>query len=248
MDILTNKTFLITGAGKGIGFHLAEALHELGASLILHTNSTDSMARIQSRFSLGQHTFFQADFSSPENLEDLWKKQISGSLKIDGYVHCVGIRSRRPINMLKTHDVMQVMTANFASYVEMIRLVTRKNTYNPGLSIVGISSISAHAGGSGITAYAASKAAMEAATRCLAKELYKKEIRVNTVVCGQIETEAYQTLMESKDDQTDKVLERQYLGLGKPSQVTDIILFLLSEKSAFITGSAIPADGGYLTT
>jgi NAD(P)-dependent dehydrogenase (short-subunit alcohol dehydrogenase family) len=115
------------------------------------------------------------------------------------------------------------------------------------LSIITISSIAAHSGGPGVTAYAASKAATEAAVRCLAKELFKKEIRVNSLVCGQVNTSAYADLMETKSDATDTILERQYLGLGSTQNITNILLFLLGGESCFITGSAIPADGGYLS-
>ena len=242
------KRILITGAGKGIGFSLAETLHQMGAQLILHSVSDESMGKLRNQFGSDQQVYFQADFAAPNDLEAQWKDQVASDIRIDGYVNCVGIRSRKPINLLTPGAVMAVMAVNFVSYLEMIRLITRKGAFNPGLSIVGVSSIAAHTGGAGVSAYAGSKAAMEAGTRCLARELYKKEIRLNTVVCGQVETEAYQALIDSKADGVDKILERQYLGLGKPAQIADIILFLLSEKSAFITGSSIPADGGYLSS
>ena len=133
--------------------------------------------------------------------------------------------------------------------VEEISIIyeTKKNQFNPGLSIISISSISSTVGGSGVTIYAASKAAIDAAIRCLAKELHKKNIRINSVISGQINTEAYKDLMNSKTDKIDQVLDRQYLGLGEPEDVANVILFLLSENSKFITGSSVPADGGFLS-
>ena len=125
--------------------------------------------------------------------------------------------------------------------------ITKKKQFNPGLSIVSISSISSTVGGSGVTIYAASKAAIDAAIRCLAKELHKKSIRINSVISGQINTEAYKDLMNSKTDKIDQVLDRQYLGLGEPKDVANVILFLLSENSKFITGSSVSADGGFLS-
>jgi NAD(P)-dependent dehydrogenase (short-subunit alcohol dehydrogenase family) len=240
-----NKLVVICGAGKGIGYNLAQTLHVMGCNLILHATSDESIQKLKAFFGSGKHRFFQANFAFPEQLEDSWNSQIGINVKADGFVNCVGMRSRRPINMLKVNTLSEVMATNLVSHIEMIRILTKKDNYLPGFSIVGISSIAAHSGGQGVTAYAASKAAMEAASRCLSKELVKKQIRINTVVCGQINTEAYEALIESKSD-SDKVLERQFLGLGNPQDVTDIILFLLSNKSRFISGAAIPADGGYL--
>ena len=96
------------------------------------------------------------------------------------------------------------------------------------MSIVSISSISSIVGGKGVTTYAASKAAIDTAIRCLAKELHKKSIRINSVLSGQINTEAYKELMDSKTDKKDQVLDRQYLGLGEVNDVANVILFLLS--------------------
>ena len=240
-----NKVIVIFGASRGIGFNLAQTIDSLGGAMILHASSDEGINKLKETFEHSIHVFFKANFSEPKQLEQAWQEQVGSAHKVDGFVNCVGLRSRRPINLLKSEMVLEVMSANFVSHLEMIRILTKKNSYNAGLSIIGISSIAAHSGGAGVTAYAASKAAMEAATRCLAKELYKKDIRLNTIVCGQIQTEAYDTLMETKTD-SDQVLDRQFMGLGKPQEVTDIILFLLGNQSRFITGASIPADGGYL--
>ena len=241
-----NKYILVTGASKGIGFALAENLDNLGAKLILHASSDAGISKLTDCFSNKGHLIFKANFSETSTLEAAWQYQINQDIKLDGFVNCVGLRSRRPLNLLKSAHVIDILQTNVASFIEMTRLVCRKNGFNPGLSIITISSIAAHSGGSGVTAYAASKAATEAAVRCLAKELYKKEIRVNSLVCGQVNTEAYSELMEAKAGADDTILERQYLGLGSTQNITDILLFLLGNESCFITGSSIPADGGYL--
>jgi len=247
MTEFKDKYFLITGASKGIGFALAERLYALGAGLILHAATDESLEKLKFRFKDSKHRFIKANFFDPESLEQVWQSQMDKNLALSGFVNCVGVRSRRPINLLKPSHVTEVLSANVTSFIEMVRLITKKGNYLPGLSMISISSISAHSGGSGVTAYAASKAATEAAVRCLAKELYKKEIRINTLVCGQVKTEAYDELMASKSDTEDKVLERQYMGLASTQNITDILLFLLSNQSRFITGSSMPADGGYLT-
>lgn len=247
MNKFEGKNILITGASRGIGFTLAENLEREGANLILHASTIEGVNKLANRFTENKHQTFKADFTQPSLIEDAWLNQINQERKLDGFVNCVGLRSRRPLNLLKPAHVSEILHANVASFLEMTRLICRKNGFNPGLSIITISSIAAHVGGSGVTAYAASKAATEAAVRCLAKELCKKNVRVNSVVCGQINTEAYAELMESKANTSDEVLERQYLGLGSTQNIASILLFLLGPESSFITGASIPADGGYLS-
>jgi len=140
------------------------------------------------------------------------------------------------------------MNINFGSFIEMVRCITKKNNFNENLSIVGVSSIASVRGGTSVTAYAASKAAMDGAVRCLAKELAPKKIRVNTVVPAQINTPAYAELMRMNNNAEDQTLVRQYLGLGEAVDVANVIAFLLGENSRFISGSAIPVDGGFLSS
>ncbi len=242
----SNKTILITGASAGIGFATAVLLDSLGANLVLHASKEESIKKLKTIFNSEQHLVFRADFSSPYDIEKKFK-EIALGIKFDGYVNCVGMRSRRPINLIKPSDVNQILTTNVTSFIEMVRLITKKKQFNPGLSIVSISSISSTVGGSGVTLYSASKAAVDAAIRCLAKELHIKSIRINSVISGQINTEAYEELMKSKTNQIDQVLERQYLGLGEPEDVANVLLFLLSSKSKFITGSSVSVDGGFLS-
>ncbi|MBK6365646.1 MAG: SDR family oxidoreductase [Saprospiraceae bacterium] len=81
----------------------------------------------------------------------------------------------------------------------------------------------------------------------MSKELAPKGIRINSVVCGQVNSKAYHEMMDSKTEQHDPILERQFLGLIEPEKVSSMVMFLLSEQSAYITGSMIPVDGGYLS-
>lgn len=247
MSEFQNKKIFIAGASKGIGFALAKELFAKGASLLLHASSDEGLSRIKTSFKSEKICFWQADFFKPEDFENSLLEILNTFGQLDGFVNCVGVRLRRPLNLLNIKLVQQTLTANFVSHIELIRIITKKSRFNKGLSILNLSSISAHSGSAAVSIYAASKAANESAIRCLAKELSKKQIRLNSVVCGQINTEAYQDLMKSKGIDEDVVLERQYLGLGEPIQVVNVVSFMLSEKSNFITGQSIPVDGGYLT-
>jgi NAD(P)-dependent dehydrogenase (short-subunit alcohol dehydrogenase family) len=243
----TDKKVLITGAGTGIGKETAIQLHKAGATLIMLDKDEEALLEVAS--GLGSRIVYCAvDLSDITSLSDLFKNVIADSGPFDGFVHCVGVRSRRPLNLIKPEEIHQIMNINFAAFIELVRLITRKGNFNSGLSIVGISSIASLRGGAGVTLYAASKAAMDAAVRCLAKELAPKNIRLNTVMPAQIDTPAFRQLIKMNDNADDPTLARQYLGLGDPLDVSNAIMFLLSPASRFISGSAIPVDGGFLTT
>ena len=244
----TGKQILITGASIGIGKETAILLSKLGANVILIDIDEEGLKEVTSLLEGNGHHYFRYDLSDLGGIE----KQINEIVKIhgplDGFVNCVGIRCRRPLSMITPKVLNEVMNLNFGSFVELVRCITKKNHFSQGLSIVGISSISSQAGAVSVTAYAASKAAMDSAVRCLAKELAPKMIRLNTVVPAQINTPAYKKLLEMSGGAEDKILDRQYLGLGEPSDVANAVVFLLSSSSRFITGSAIPVDGGFLSS
>jgi len=244
----SGKKVLITGAAEGIGKETAIHLSRMGAFLILIDVNNEKLSELNSELLHNNHILINFDIGKIDEIEGKIKQIISLTGPVDGYIHCVGIRSRRPISMLYPKIINDVMRINFSSFIEITRCITKKYNYNDGLSIVGISSISSVRGGASVTAYAASKAAMDGAVRCLAKELASKKIRINTVVPGQINTPAYSTLVEFYQDSKDPTLSRQYLGLGESKDVANVIVFLLSTNSSFISGSSIPVDGGFLSS
>ena len=244
------KCILIAGGAKGIGRETGILLSKLGAKVVLmdlkKSDLLDAIACMEGE----NHLYYEYDLNNLEGIQNLMKEIVSISGPFDGFVHCVGVRSRRPLSLTTPAVISQILNVNFISFVEIIRNISKKNNFNEGLSIIGISSISSQIGHKSVTAYAASKAAMDSAVRCLAKELGSKKIRLNTVVPSTINTHVYKEFISSIDD-TDKNNEfpaRQHLGLGEPIDVANTIAFLLSKSSRFITGSAIPVDGGFLSS
>jgi NAD(P)-dependent dehydrogenase (short-subunit alcohol dehydrogenase family) len=244
----TGKQIFITGAAVGIGKETAVLLSKLGARVILLDINEDGLKEATSCLEGNGHHYFQYDLSDLNDIEQKIEETIAFCGPLDGFVHCVGVRCRRPLSMVTPKVLGEILNLNFGSFVEFIRCITKKKHFNEGLSIVGISSISAQRGAAGVTAYAASKAAMDSAVRCLAKELAFKKIRLNTVVPAQINTPAYTSFKEMNGGAEDETLSRQYLGLGEPVDVANVIAFLLSNSSRFITGSAIAVDGGFLSS
>lgn len=250
-DDFTGKKILVIGASSGIGKQTATALSRKGATLILAARRGDKLQEVLSVLEGNGHKYYVTDVSDMQQIEDLFKKAVPECGMLDGMVYAAGISGSMPLNMLKPEKLRQVMDVNFFGFVESVRQFSKKGRFCANARIVGISSIAAQYGDKTHTAYSASKAAMEGAIRCIAIELAEKGIAVNAVAPGMVETELSSNYIERAGRDSDavrKILGRQYLGFGRPENIADAIMFLLSPAASFITGIALPVDGGYTTS
>ena len=245
----TGKTIVLAGVG-GIGSVTAVQLASLGAKLILLDVVEDKMKETMEQLQGKGHKCYVCDFSAIEGIESVISQLVQENGPVDGYVHCTGIGAVRPLKMSKYDFMLRVMNINFFSFVEVIRCLTKKNAFNEGMNIVGISAVGAYLGNATKTAYCASKAAMNSAVRCLAKELATKGIRINTVAPGSTDTPMARDAADYREGSEDfRINElRQYLGICQPEDIADAIIFLLSNMSRMITGICLPVDGGKLTS
>ncbi len=247
---LTGKKILVAGASSGIGAETARLLSQLGASVILVARREQQLQETMATLAGDGHAYYSQDLAHLDEIEPFVKHVVDEKGALDGYVHCAGISIYRPISLFTPEVVREVMDINFGSFIEMVRCLTKKKRFNSGMSIVGVSSVAAQQGNQTKTAYAASKAAMDAAVRCLGKELAPKEIRINTVAPALIRTAIFDELKESNvgAGDTENIIARQYLGIGEPQDVANMIAFLLSNASKFISGSTMSVDGGRLSS
>lgn len=246
----TGKQFLITGASTGIGKETAILLSNFGAKIILVSLVENELQEAISALKGEGHFYYQYDLNNVDGIEPLMKEIITTHGAFDGFIHCAGIAEVRPLKLSNYSFMQRVMNINFFSFVEISRCITKKNAFNQGMNIVGVSALGAFLGNSTKTAYCSSKAAMNSATRCMAKELSSKGIRVNTVAPGVTNTKMFDDF-ESMDEDSDEykaILQRQYLGICQPVDIANSIAFLLSDMSRMITGSCIVVDGGKLTS
>ncbi len=247
---LTGKKILISGASSGMGRETAILCSRLGAEVIMLARNEEKLRSVFNELEGEGHRYYSVDLGNVDDIEVFMKQLSTECGAVDGFVHSAGISSSRPLKLLKPQALREVMDINYYSFIEIIRCITKRKCFNEGLSIVGISSISSKQGNQTKTAYCASKAAMDASVRCLAKELAGKKIRVNTVNPALIKTDIYQTFLDNSGDSEDakSIMARQYLGLGDPIDVANTIVFLLSDASKFITGSSVDIDGGRLSS
>ena len=172
----------------------------------------------------------------------MYEEALNDGIKLDGMVHCAGISGIRPLRSINKNYIDEVMSINYYTFVELTTFYAMKE-YNNGGSVVGISSIAATDGELCQTVYSASKAALDAAVRTLAIELADKNIRVNSVMPGVVNTEMTTELNGCGIDM-DSLAEKSVFGFAQPEQIAAPIAFLLSDMSSFITGRCIYVDGG----
>ena len=244
----SGKRVLVTGASSGIGAEICKLLKTSNAEVIMVARNEEKLRA--KALELGIQVYYAIDLEKVSCISESIAAIIKEQGPLDGFVHSAGIGVVRPLKMC-TYDYMKsIMDINFFSFVEIVRTITKKRNFHEGLSIVGISSVGSLEGNQSKTGYCASKAAMDGAIRCIAKELAPKHIRVNSVMPGITRTAIYDQIMETGTDSDDLkgILQRQYLGICEPENIAFMVAYLLSEEAAFITGTSIAVDSGRLSS
>lgn len=244
---LVDSKILVTGASSGIGKRIATDLAALGAQVALVGRNTQAMKEtIRSMNAPGRHRYYEFDLQQTEDAAALVREINADFGRLSGFVYSAGVEAIVPLRMLSYTRFDHAMRVNLYSFIEMVKAYAEKQAGNSG-SIVGISSSAADLGGKGQTIYAATKAAMDAAIRCLAQELVDRDIRINTIQPGVILTEMTQKVQKRLGESfLAEQTAKQLLGLGKPEDISRFAIFLLSSLAGFCTGRTYQVDGGRL--
>lgn len=238
---LQNKTILITGASSGIGKATAIECSKMGAKVIITGRNLERLNETYDELEKGEHIVIQADLSNQKDLDGL----INSIDKIDGIVHSAGIARHMIFNYLKEVQLNEMMDVNFKIPTLLTQQLLKQKKVNKGGSIVFINStsgiVSSFIGGS---IYSASKGALNGLIKGLALEYAPKKIRFNGVMPAMVETpiiEKSDLTQEQLDVDRQKYPLKRY---GKPEEVAYAVIYLLSDASAWTTGTNILLDGG----
>lgn len=237
---LTGKQILVTGASSGIGRGIAIACSKMGASVIINGRNEQRLSETMSEMEGDENLSLAADLSNSISLIEM----ISRLPKLDGVVHCAGIGQRILCKQLQEQDLDTMMNANFKAPVMLQTELLKQKKINRGASIVFISSIASDSPSIGNAVYSASKGAIISYANCLALELAPRQIRVNCILPAMVWTD-----LIFKGGVTEEVLkedEKKYplKRYGKPEDIANLSIYLLSNAAAWMTGSSIKITGG----
>ncbi len=243
----TGKVALVTGSGRGIGKAIAQKLSELGATVVINDISETAAVTAEEIKTNGKPSLFvKADISLSSDVNQMIEKIINTYGKIDILVNNAGITRDHLTMRMSDEDWDSVININLKSVFLCSRSALKYMTKQRSGKIINISSISGIIGNPGQVNYCAAKAGIIGITRTIAKEMASRQITVNAVTPGFIETEMTQNIPDNIKDEAKK---RIPLGcFGTPRDIANAVAFLASDEARYITGQYLNVDGGITTS
>lgn len=238
---LKGKTILVTGASSGIGQATAVECAQMGAEVVITGRDTE---RLQATADLvgTPKALIAADLTNQEDVEHL----VATLPPLDGAVLCAGNSTTLPLQFGSREKFDEMFNVNFFAPVELLRLMYKKKVLQKGASVVLIASIGGtHSFMPGNGVYGASKAALNSLMKYAAREYASRKIRVNSICPGMVDTPLIHrgTITE---EQLAEDAKRYPLGrYGKPDDIANGVVYLLSDASSWLTGHDLVIDGGF---
>jgi len=244
--LLHGKTAIVTGASRGIGRAIAVGMAREGAAVVINFTANERAAQetlVKVEAAGGQGLVVRADVADAADCEKLIRAALDKFGKVDILVNNAGITRDNIVARMKQEEWQSVLDTNLSGAFNCAKAVMRPLlNQKSGGRIINLSSVIGQAGGAGQANYAAAKAGLIGLTKSLAKELASRQITVNAVAPGYIETEMTSVLLEEVKSGILKQIPLARFGLAE--DVADVVVFLASERAAYITGQVIAVDGG----
>ncbi len=245
---LSGKVALVTGGNGGIGLGMARGLAAAGAAVAIVGRNTDKSKQAAAELTAagGRAMALTADVTSRDDAAHMIEETRRAFGSVDILINNAGINIRKPPHVMAMDDWTQVIETNLTSAVHAVQAVYPVMKLAGGGKIINIGSMLSIFGASFAPAYAASKGGIVQFTKSLACAWAPDNIQANAVLPGWIDTELTQGARQQVDGLHDRVLARTPAGRwGVPGDLAGIAVFLSSSASDFVTGTAIPVDGGY---
>ena len=238
------RRILVTGASSGIGLAVVCALADEGASVILVGRSCERLvAAIGQLEGPEHHRLMEADLADYVQVNEASGVLASEGILLDGLVHCAGVFQPTPFEQIGPEALDHTWAVNARGPFHLTQALAPRLRH--GTAIVFVTSVSAHVGMVGQSAYAMSKGAVEALSRTLAVELAPRSIRVNAIAPGFVSTPMNEGFRKVPGVANRRARAALAGRLGTPEEIASVASFLLSGEAAFINGTTIHANGGY---
>jgi 3-oxoacyl-[acyl-carrier protein] reductase len=241
MNNLENKNIIVTGASGGIGNAIIKTLNKAGANILASGTRIEKLEELKDNFK--KIKILKFDISQSDKIEEFIENatsELGGSL--DGIVNNAGITQDNLAIRMSLDEWQKVININLTSTFLMSKFAIKKMLKNKSGKIVNITSVVGHTGNLGQANYTASKAGIVAMSKSLAIEYAKKNININCISPGFIQT----AMTDKIDDKFKEVIISKIPSarLGKPDDIANAVLFLISDQSSYINGETIHVNGG----
>lgn len=238
-----SSNYVVTGASSGMGRQVAIELAQSGAKVLAIARGEKRLLELKKLYP-DNIEYAAIDVCDALKLVEAITTFVNEYGKISGVVHAAGITGLTPLRAFDDKEAHRIMDISFWGAVNLMQISTKTKISNKGASFVLFSSVCSHRTDKGLFSYASAKAALQVAAKTFAKETANRQIRVNTISPGWVHTDMTSDLEQTHN--LNEVSQNSLLGFGEPSDVTGMVLFLLSDRARWITGTDIVVDGGYL--
>lgn len=240
---LTGKTILITGSSSGIGAQCAISISKMGGNVIITGRNEKNLKIVFEKLTGNKNKYITCDLTIEDDIKNLALEVPA----LDGIVHCAGIVTVLPSKYINNINIQEIFKINYVASVLLMTNLFKLRKINDKSSIVFLSSISASFPFSGGALYAGSKVALEKYSQVLATEYASKKIRSNCISPALVKTEILENSFKGDREKYKQQIESKHLlGFGETEDVANLVVFLLSNASKWLTGQNIILDGGYL--
>ena len=239
---LKQRNVLVTGGAGGIGAEIVKSMYSLGANVLISGSNEQKLEKLSNNFS-NPLLYFAADLSKSDDIERLVDRTLEKfNNKLDILINNAGITRDNLTLRMKESEWSEVINLNLNSSFYLTKFFLKNMIKNRYGRVINISSVVGSSGNLGQANYAASKAGIEGMSKSIALEVASRNITINCVAPGFIETDMTKNLLSKNEDALKRSIPMGRVGL--PDEIANVVSFLASDAAGYITGQTIHVNGG----